>query len=121
MPRAPFHAAVRFAVPGEDVAVADECLTCAAGDGRIQLSLVPSLDKIMGYATPVLAERAHIAERAQRASVRRKAGEGSSRMLGDAVADQLRSRNVDPESVAWDAWRREDGRWTLVADYRAAV
>jgi DUF3071 family protein len=78
-----------------------------------------SLDKIMGYATPVLAERAHIAERAQRASVRRKAGEGSSRMLGDAVADQLRSRNVDPESVAWDAWRREDGRWTLVADYRA--
>jgi hypothetical protein len=23
--------------------VADECLTCAAGEGRIQLSLVPSL------------------------------------------------------------------------------
>ncbi len=78
-----------------------------------------SLDKIMGYATPVLAERAHIAERAQRASVRRKGGEGSSRLLGDAVAEQLRSRNVDPGTVDWDAWRREDGRWTLVADYRA--
>jgi hypothetical protein len=77
-----------------------------------------SLDKIMGYATPVLAERAHIAERAQRASVRRKAGEGSSRLLGDAVAAQLRARNVDPETVEWDAWRREDGRWTLVADYK---
>jgi hypothetical protein len=76
-----------------------------------------TIDKIMGYATPVLAERAHIADRAQRASVRRKGGEGSSRLLGDAVAAHLRERNVDPESVAWDAWRREDGRWTLVADY----
>ncbi len=76
-----------------------------------------TIDKIMGYATPVLAERAHIADRAQRASVRRKGGEGSSRLLGDAVAHVLRERNIDPETVAWDAWRREDGRWTLVADY----
>jgi hypothetical protein len=79
-----------------------------------------TLDRIMGYATPVLAERAHVAERAQRASVRRRTTEGPSRLLGDAVAEQLRSRNVDPASVEWDAWRREDGRWTLVAKYRAA-
>ncbi|CAN5201395.1 septation protein SepH [soil metagenome] len=78
-----------------------------------------TLDKVMGYATPVLAERAHVADRAQRASIRRKAGEGASRLLGDAVAERLRARNVDPSSVDWDAWRREDGRWTLVADYRS--
>ena len=75
-----------------------------------------TLDRVMSYATPVLAERAHIAERAQRASVRRKGGEGSSRVLGEAVAAALRADNVDPTTVAWDAWRREDGRWTLVAD-----
>ena len=23
------------------------------------------------------------------------------------------AQNVDPDAVAWDAWRREDGRWTL--------
>jgi hypothetical protein len=40
-------------------------------------------------------------------------------VLGDAVAERLRSRNVDPATVDWDAWRREDGRWTLVADYRS--
>jgi hypothetical protein len=80
-----------------------------------------TIDKIMGYATPVLAERAHIADRAQRASVRRKGGDGSSRLLGDAVAAALRERNVDPESVVWDAWRREDGRWTLVADFDAGA
>lgn len=78
-----------------------------------------TLDRVMGYATPVLAERAHIAERALRASVRRKASEGPSQLLGDAVAGRLRDRNIDPESVDWDAWRREDGKWTLVADYRS--
>ena len=76
-----------------------------------------TVEKIMGYATPVLAERAHMAERAQRASVRRRAAEGPTRLLGDAVAERLRARNLDPGTVSWDAWRREDGRWTLVADY----
>ena len=78
-----------------------------------------TIEKIMNYATPVLAERAHVADRAQRASVRRKGSEGPARALGDAVAERLRARNVDPASVEWDAWRREDGRWTLVADYRS--
>jgi hypothetical protein len=76
-------------------------------------------DKIMGFALPVLAERAHIADRAQRASVRRKSPEGQARVLADAVAERLSARNVDPGSVEWDAWRRDDGRWTLVADYRS--
>jgi Protein of unknown function (DUF3071) len=78
-----------------------------------------TLDRIMGFATPVLAERAHIADRAQRASVRRRSTEGPARVLADAVAERLSARNVDPESVEWDAWRRDDGRWTLVADYRS--
>ncbi len=80
-----------------------------------------SVDKVMPYAAPVLAERAHVAQRAQRASVRRRPVEGgatsSARTLGDAVGSHLRSRNVDPETVSWDAWRREDGRWTLTGSY----
>ena len=76
-----------------------------------------TVDKIMTYAGPVLAEREHVAERAQRSSVRRAPGEsaGAARTLGDAVAAHLRAGNVDPATVAWDAWRREDGRWTLTA------
>jgi hypothetical protein len=80
-----------------------------------------SVDKVMPYAAPVLAERAHVAQRAQRASIRRRPVEGgatsSARTLGDAIGSHLRSRNVDPETVAWDAWRREDGRWTLTGSY----
>ena len=80
-----------------------------------------SIDKVMPYAAPVLAERAHVAQRAQRASIRRRPVEGgataASRTLGDAVGSHLRAHNVDPETVSWDAWRREDGRWTLTGSF----
>lgn len=82
-----------------------------------------SVDKIMAFAAPVLAERQHVAERAQRSSVRRGDGAQAShgaRTLGDAVGARLRSLNVDPETITWDAWRREDGRWTLIGEFASA-
>ena len=81
-----------------------------------------SVDKIMAFAAPVLAERQHVAERAQRSSVRRPEGSAThgARTLGDAVAAHLRSLNVDPETVEWDAWRREDGRWSMTATYSSS-
>ena len=79
-----------------------------------------SVEKIMAFAAPVLAERAHVAERAQLASVRRRSTESGARTLGEAVSAQLRSHNVDPAGIEWDAWRREDGRWTLTAVYDVA-
>ncbi|MDQ4054765.1 MAG: septation protein SepH [Actinomycetota bacterium] len=81
-----------------------------------------SVDKIMVYAGPVLDERRHVAERAQRSSVRRRGGDTSQvRTLGEAVNAHLRSCNVDPSTVEWDAWRREDGRWTLTAVFNAGA
>ena len=77
-----------------------------------------TVEAIMPYAAPVLAERQHIAERAQRSSVRRSGPPAQgARTLGEAVAGHLRSTNVDPDTVEWDAARREDGRWTLIADF----
>lgn len=88
-----------------------------------------TLEKVMPYAAPVLAEREHVAQRALRASIRRPAGSdrpseqqspaGASRTLGDSVSSRLRGMNVDPDTVVWDAWRREDGRWTLTASFSA--
>ena len=75
-----------------------------------------SVEKIMPFAGPVLAEREHVAQRAQRSSVRRRNGDGA-RILGEAVESHLRSINVGADTVAWDAWRREDGRWVLTADF----
>lgn len=79
-----------------------------------------SVERIMPFAAPVLAEREHVADRAQRSSVRRPAGEAATtaaRTLGDAVTAHLHARNVDPDVVTWDAWRREDGRWALAGRY----
>jgi hypothetical protein len=79
-----------------------------------------SVEKIMPFAAPVMAERAHVAQRAQLSSVRRRANESGARTLGDAVDAHLRSYNVGPDAVEWDAWRREDGRWTLTGIYDIA-
>ena len=56
-----------------------------------------SVEKIMPFAAPVMAERAHVAQRAQLSSVRRRANESGARTLGEAVSAHLRSHNVDPE------------------------
>ena len=77
-----------------------------------------NVERIMPFAAPVLAEREHMAGRAQLSSLRRTR-EGA-RVLGEAVAEQLRTHNCDPESITWDAWRREDGRWTLTALFETA-
>lgn len=79
-----------------------------------------TVEAIMPFAAPVLAERQHVAERAQRSSVRRSGGQpGGARTLGEAVSGHLRGLNIDPDTVEWDSARREDGRWTLTATYTA--
>jgi hypothetical protein len=87
----------------------------------VALAAQTTVEKVMPYAAPVLAERVHVTGRAQRASVRRKPTDAvatsSNRTLGDAVGAHLRGRNVDPDTITWDAWRREDGRWTLTGSY----
>jgi Protein of unknown function (DUF3071) len=78
-----------------------------------------TVDAIMPYAGPVLAERAHVADRAQRASLRRTGDQTGQpgRTLENGIAEHLRPQHVDPETVEWDSWRREDGRWMLTATY----
>ena len=78
-----------------------------------------SVDKIMPFCVPVLAERQHITELARRSHVRRKNADGAARRLLDVVAERLRGRGVDPETAEWDAWRRDDGRWSIAIAYRS--
>ena len=76
------------------------------------------MERVMAFAGPVLAERDHIASLAQRASVRRRGGaDAPARNLGAWVTERLRTRQVDPASAEWDAWRREDGRWAVRVSY----
>ncbi|WP_432935369.1 septation protein SepH [Kribbella sp. CA-253562] len=79
------------------------------------------MERVMAFAGPVLAERDHVANLAQRASVRRRGGgDAPTRNLGAWVTERLRIRGVDPNAAEWDAWRREDGRWAVRVSYPVA-
>jgi len=81
-----------------------------------------TVEAIMGFAAPVLAERAHVAVSAQKSSIRRRSTEASTAAgtLDQAARTHLSTMGVRADDVEWDAWRREDGRWTLIAQYAVA-
>jgi hypothetical protein len=70
-------------------------------------------EQIEGFATPVLAERAYMAEQARATTIRRRHATGPGMLLGAAVDESVAGHGGVPEEARWDAWRREDGRWTV--------
>jgi hypothetical protein len=80
-----------------------------------------TMERVRRFAGPVLAEREYMAREARRAAVRRPAADGSSPRLGDIVTERLVARGIDVETVTWDAWRRDDGRWLVQLDIDAAT
>lgn len=77
-----------------------------------------TVERVMRFASPVLAEREHVATQAQR-SVLRRPGAHDPRSLADAVAERLDGRGVPPASLVWDAWRRDDSKWSVSVSYRS--
>jgi len=73
-----------------------------------------ALTSIEPFAGAVIAEREYMAQQAQRTSVRRRHVTGTGVRLGDLVDQGLREQNRSPDAATWDAFRREDGRWTVV-------
>lgn len=74
------------------------------------------LDKVLRYAEPLLAERAFIAEQAQSVEIRRSGG-GATLLESAQAALADAGGAADRDAVAWDAWRREDGKWIVAATY----
>ncbi len=72
------------------------------------------LDRIMRFAGPVLAERAHIASQAQDVSLRDTSHE---RTLNTIVVDALSAAGADVDSVEWDAWRRDETHWSVLVSW----
>ena len=70
--------------------------------------------RIMIFAPPVLQERAYVAQKASGTIIRKASGTGP---LIDVVVAKLSALNIDEEKLEWDAFRREDGRWTISLTY----
>ncbi len=78
-------------------------------------SQVP-VERIRRFEGPVLQERWYIADLAQRTNVRRVT-DSAAHQLDALVLERLGARGVEPDDLAWDARRREDGRWAVRLDY----
>ena len=72
------------------------------------------VEQIIGFATPVLAEREYMCEQARKTPIRRKHVGGAGVLLGTLVDENVAADGTSPDGVRWDSWRREDGRWTVV-------
>jgi len=81
-----------------------------------------SVEKVHRYEGPILAEREHVAELAQRARLRARthvSDGGSAPTLSARVAERLKERDVETTDVSWDSWRAEGGPWTVVLTFAA--
>jgi hypothetical protein len=72
------------------------------------------VDRVLRYAGPVLQERAMLAQHARRARLK-TSEKGAS--LAEVVDGRLAQHGVDAEKIAWDAYRRDDGTWRIVATW----
>jgi hypothetical protein len=73
-----------------------------------------AVERVLRFAGPVLAEREHVAAQAREVELREG---GTTRSVGQAVVEALTRGGVDVDLLEWDAWRREDGRWSLLATW----
>jgi len=79
-----------------------------------------SLERVMRFAGPVMAERIRITEEARRARARRTGRDDSEPrtvQFGEAVEERFAAHGIDVEAIAWDSRRREDGEWIVVATW----
>jgi hypothetical protein len=84
-----------------------------SADEVARIAGVP-VDRVLRYAGPVLQERAMLAQHARRTRLR-TADNGAS--LAEVVDARLSQHGVDAEKISWDAYRREDGTWRIVATW----
>jgi hypothetical protein len=84
-----------------------------SADDVARVAGVP-VDRVLRYAGPVLQERAMLAQHARRTKLR-TADRGTSGSLAEVVDARLAQHGVDAEKISWDAYRREDGTWRIVA------
>jgi hypothetical protein len=77
------------------------------------------MDRVERFATPVLAEREHVASMAMASSVRRRDEPSGHRSLRITVTERLLGRGVDIDAIRWDSYRLDDGRWAVTADFRS--
>ncbi|MCV7258442.1 septation protein SepH [Mycobacterium shimoidei] len=76
------------------------------------------VERVQRFAHPVLLERSRVAELATAAHPVLADGPAVLTLL-ETVNATLIARGLNPDSMSWDAWRNEDGRWTVQLAWKA--
>ncbi|WP_319460566.1 septation protein SepH [Micromonospora sp. RTP1Z1] len=72
------------------------------------------VDRVLRYAGPVLQERAMLAQHARRTRLK---GAEKPTPLTEVVNGRLAQHGIDTEKISWDAYRRDDGTWRIIATW----
>jgi Protein of unknown function (DUF3071) len=93
-----------------------------AGASVEQVASAAGVDigRVERFAHPVLLERSRAAELATAAHPVLADGPSVLTLL-ETVTSALVARGLDPEGTNWDAWRNEDGRWTVQMGWKAGM
>jgi Protein of unknown function (DUF3071) len=78
------------------------------------------VERVERFAHPVLLERSRAAELATAAHPVLADGPSVLTLL-ETVTTALIARGLDPDATSWDAWRNEDGRWTVQLAWKAGM
>ena len=91
-----------------------------AGASVEQVAAATGVDiaRIERFAHPVLLERSRAAQLAAAAHPVLADGPAVLTLL-EVVTSALVARGLNPDHSSWDAWRNEDGRWTVQLDWPA--
>lgn len=85
---------------------------------QIATSAGVDIERVERFAHPVLLERSRAAELATAAHPVLADGPSVLTLL-ETVTTVLIARGLDPDATNWDAWRNEDGRWTVQMAWQA--
>lgn len=91
-----------------------------AGASVEQVAAAAGVDisRVERFAHPVLLERSRAAELATAAHPMLADGPAVLTLL-EVVSTALVARGLRPDNIDWDAWRNEDGRWTVQLAWKA--
>ncbi|MDG4763477.1 septation protein SepH [Solwaraspora sp. WMMD406] len=84
-----------------------------SADDVARIAGVP-VDRVLRYAGPVLQERAMLAQHARRTRLK-NSEKGAP--LAEVVDGRLAQHGIDAEKISWDAYRRDDGTWRIIATW----
>ncbi|MCD1285152.1 septation protein SepH [Brevibacterium sp. GP-SGM9] len=79
------------------------------------------IEQVRTYERPALAERAHMAHTASRHPIYSDHDpNGDPTPLIELCQTRLAMRDVDIETMDWDAWKQQDGNWYIQLSFTAA-